>query len=294
VPPSKLIEIQSATSLARRAVASAVLLARRVRIVSYQNSGRTWLRVMLADLDIPAKFTHAGAAWRFGLPPAEVCRDLDHHRSRAIVFLARHPLDAIVSNYFQATRTDRVFEGSLGEFVRDPQLGLARLLAFNAGWYAARERFREFHLVSYEAMTRNTAAELARIVAFLRIPFVGQAEILRSAAANQFDRMKRREMSGELYQRFGDRFTPGGGAGDEGLKVRRGVVGGWQDYLDVDDAAFCTDLIARSGYPRALLEPDAPPSSFLPAQPMPAHEPATRAQRPAGRIPAWSTSSESG
>jgi hypothetical protein len=255
VKPSNAVEIHSTTSLARRALAAAVLLARRVRIVSYQNSGRTWLRVMLADLGIPAKFTHAGAAWRFRLPPAEVCRDIDRHRSRAIVFLARHPLDAIVSNYFQATRTDRVFEGSMREFIRDPDLGLARLLAFNAGWYAARERFREFHLVRYEDMIRDTADELAKIVGFLGIPFVGPDAILRSAAANQFDRMQRREMNGELYRRFGDRFTPGGGAEDEDLKVRRGVVGGWRDYLDADDVAFCTDLIARTRYP---LWPEAP------------------------------------
>jgi hypothetical protein len=250
--PSTSAEAPREPALARRAIATAVLFARRVRIVSYQNSGRTWLRVMLADLGIPAKFTHAGAAWKHRLPPEAVCRDLDRHRHRAIVFLARDPLDAIVSNYFQATRTDQVFEGSIREFVRDPHWGLARLLAFNAGWYAARERFREFHLVRYEDMIRDTAGELAKIVAFLRIPFVERAAIERSAAANQFEAMKQRERGGDLRRRFGDRFTSGGEADDENLKVRRGQVGGWRDYLDADDAAFCTDLIARSRYPQEL------------------------------------------
>jgi hypothetical protein len=232
-----------------RVLASAILFARQVRIVSYQNSGRTWLRVMLSDLGIRAKFTHAGAAYRFRLEPDEVCRNLDRYRYRNIVFLARDPLDAIVSNYFQATRTDKVFEGTIKEFIRDPHWGLARMLAFNSGWYAARDRFRSFHLVRYETMVTDTEVELEKIVRFIRIPFIPSGAIARSAAANQFDAMKRREMTGELYEKYGDRFKQSGTAGDENLKVRRGKIGGYADYLDEDDIAYCRALIADTRYP---------------------------------------------
>jgi hypothetical protein len=235
--------------MTRRALAAAILLARRVRVVSYQNSGRTWLRVMLSDLGIRPKFTHAGAAYRYRLPPEHICDDLARYTGCNVLFLARNPLDAIVSNYFQAMKTDKVFDGDISAFVRDPRWGLARMLAFNAGWYAARDRFRGFHLVRYETLVAQTSAELAKIVAFMRVPFIGAAEIERAAVANQFDAMKQREMTGELFARFGDRFKEGGSSGDESLKVRRGKVGGYRDYLGDDDVAYCTQLIAATKYP---------------------------------------------
>jgi hypothetical protein len=36
---------------------------------------------------------------------------------------------------------------------------------------------------------------------------------------------------------------------DEGLKVRRGKIGGYREYLDEDDIAFAQNLIRDSGYP---------------------------------------------
>ncbi len=234
---------------ARRAFLTAMLVARRVCIVSYQNSGRTWLRVMLSDLGINAKFSHAGAAYRHRFGPQAVCSNIERYRNRRVVLLVRDPLDTIVSNYFQATMTDGVFVGDMKAFLRDPQWGLARLLAFNAGWYEARDRFRGFHLARYEIMVEQTATELAKIVDFMGIPRIERRDIEASADRNRFEDMKRREVAGELYERFGDRFSPGGPADDEGLKVRRGKIGGYRDYLDNDDIAYAQNLIRDSRYP---------------------------------------------
>ena len=236
-------------TLLRRTFFSAILLARRVYVVSYQNSGRTWLRVMLGDLGIRAKFTHAGAAYRYRFGPNAVCSNLDSYRRRRIVFLVRDPFDAIVSNYFQASMTDGVFKGDMKAFLRDPQWGLARLLAFNAGWHAARDRFRDFHLVRYETMVEHTADELAGIVNFMKLPDIARSDIDSSAERNRFDTMKEREVAGELYRQYGDRFSQGGRSDDEGLKVRRGKIGGYRDYLDDADIEFARDLIRKSGYP---------------------------------------------
>lgn len=236
-------------TLLRRAIFSATLLARRVYIVSYQNSGRTWLRVMLSDLGINAKFTHAGAAYRHRFGPDAVCSNVGRYRNGRIVFLVRDPLDAIVSNYFQASMTDGVFQGDMKAFLRDPKWGLARLLAFNAGWYAARARFRDFHLVRYEDLVGRTDAELATIVNFMGLRSIDRRDIAASAERNRFETMKQREIAGDLYRQYGDRFSQGGRSDDEGLKVRRGKIGGYRDYLDDDDIAFARDLIKTTGYP---------------------------------------------
>ena len=235
--------------IARQIVNSAILIARRIYVVSYQNSGRTWLRVMLGDLGIKAKFTHAGAAYRYRFGPNAVGRNIPNYKQRRIILLVRNPLDTIVSNYFQVTMTDGVFQGDIKSFLRDPQWGLARLLAFNAAWHAARDGFRDFHLVRYEKMVEQTVSELDHIVRFMRLPSIDHAAIVASAQRNRFDAMKQREVSGELYERFGDRFSPGGRPDDEGLKVRRGKIGGYRDYLDTDDIAFAKDLIRTSNYP---------------------------------------------
>jgi hypothetical protein len=236
-------------TLLRRTCFSAILRARRVYVVSYQNSGRTWLRVMLGDLGIKAKFTHAGAAYRYRFGPDAVCSNLNAYRHRRIVFLVRDPLDAIVSNYFQASMTDGVFQGDMKAFLRDPHWGLARMLAFNAGWYAARARFRDFHLVRYETMVTHTADELAGIVNFMKLPNVARSDIESSAERNRFETMKQREIAGDLYRQYGDRFSQGGRSDDEGLKVRRGKIGGYRDYLDDADIEFARDLIRKSDYP---------------------------------------------
>jgi hypothetical protein len=204
---------------------------------------------MLGDLGIDAKFTHAGAAYRYRFGPDAVCGNIDRYRRRRIVFLVRNPLDAIVSNYFQASMTDGVFQGDIKSFLRDPHWGLARLLAFNAGWYAARDRFRDFLLVRYETIVEHTDDELARIVDFMALPGIDRGEIEASAEQNRFETMKQREVAGDLYRRYGDRFSQGGRGDDEGLKVRRGKIGGYRDYLNDADIAFARDLIEASGYP---------------------------------------------
>lgn len=204
---------------------------------------------MLGDLGIAAKFTHAGAAYRYRFGPDAVCSKLDQYRNRRIVFLVRDPLDAIVSNYFQASMTDGVFKGDMKAFLRDPQWGLARLLAFNAGWHAARNRFRDFHLVRYETMVERTADELASIIDFMKLPNIARSDIAASAERNRFETMKQREVAGDLYRQYGDRFSQGGRSDDEGLKVRRGKIGGYRDYLDESDIAFARDLIRTSNYP---------------------------------------------
>ena len=76
----------------------------------------------------------------------------------------------------------------------------------------------------------------------------GQLAGLWVAEKNQFDRMKRREESGELFSLHGDRFTREKIDDVNERKVRRGRIGGYVDDMDADDIAYCDNLLRQYRY----------------------------------------------
>lgn len=230
----------------KRLIHQATLLIAGVRIVSYPRSGRTWLRLMLHDLGIDPRFTHAGSKDDLRRPPEEICLGMEKYHRRRIVFLHRDPRDVIVS-YLHHSHRRGLSQGDLSSFIRDPGTGFERILAFNLGWLEAAGDFRAFMPISYEDLRARSQWELERLVEFMGCPLVRTSDIGGAVANNSFEHMKRRERSGELHDRFGDRFTPGG-TSDDRMIVRRGVVGGHSDELSPDDRAFCDALLARYDY----------------------------------------------
>lgn len=235
---------------AARAIATrASFLAQGTRIVSYPNSGRTWLRAMFADLGVQPRFSHAQAK-PIKERPAEAMGDgMARYTHRRILFLLRSPQDTAVSNYYEVTRRTRLWEGDLKTFLRHPGFGFARVLTFHMAWLAARDDFPlGFHFERYEEIRRNPVAALLRMSHFLGVPFLSREEAEMVSEANRFENLKRREESGELFARFGDRFSPAV-VGDPGeRKVREGRIGGYRDKLDAEDIAYCDGLIEELGY----------------------------------------------
>lgn len=229
-----------------RLVSLAVILRDGTRIVSYPRSGRTWLRLMLHGLSVDARFTHAGSKRILHRGPDTICKDLPGHYRRRVLFLLRDPRDTVVSHFHHYVR-QKVWAGDLPGFIRNPETGFERLLVFNLGWLEAQANFKAFTAVRYESLRRDTAGELARIIAFLRCGKSTPEAIARTVAEHEFDTMKQREQKGELHQRFGGRFTPGGGQDNQRI-VRRGVTGGYLDELTPDDSALCEQLLVRYDY----------------------------------------------
>lgn len=234
----------------KRAIHRGILRARGLRIVSYPRSGRTWLRLMLHDLTIEPRFTHVGSKSILQNGPDEVCGGMEKYHRRPIIFLHREPRDVLVSYYHHCCRQG-VWNGDLSSFIRDPRNGFERILAFNLGWIERSADFRAFMVVNYEALRAHPRLHLSRIVGFTRCPLVGNEDIDRAIANNTFDRMKERERSGVLRQRFGDRFTRPGNEEDH-MIVRRGIIGSHRNELDADDHEFCEELLRRYDYQNRL------------------------------------------
>lgn len=252
-------------------------------LLSWAKSGRTWLRLMLSrfyqvrhGLPPTAFLEYDNLKRRVpGIPSVffthgNYLRDYtgDWTAKRAfydkrIVFLVRDPRDVAVSQYFQWRHRMRPWkkflndypphgaELSLYDFVMHEEAGLRHILEFFRIWARELPRVRAAHLVRYEELRADPAAQLEGVLEFLGTPGKPEeiAEAVRFAA---FDNMKRIEQS-RTFWRSGRRLVAGRSDDPDSFKVRRAVVGGWRDYFDeaqcrAIDARVARELPAFYGY----------------------------------------------
>lgn len=212
--------------------------------VSFPKSGRTWLRVMLDELLISLRYTHAGSDHKFAHPLEQLPNPAEWIGDKPVIFLHRDPRDVVVSGFFQAAKRRRSYEGNMSAFLRDPRYGLCKIVAFNDLWLAAVRDRNDVCVVSYEALHASVQDELHRIASFF-----GQmrdaASFTRAAEAGRFETMQEKEMSGAYRERYGSALRPKNPRDPETFKVRRGTIGGFVDYFSAEDIAYCDEVMAR-------------------------------------------------
>jgi len=223
--------------------------------VSYPKSGRTWLRTMLAELDVPLAFTHldtghVDSAW--GKPVEKI--NTPHVDADKVIFLHRDPRDTVVSYFYETTIRQkpgafrsikfwlkgRTAPREMNAFVRSRKFGIEKVIAFNL---LCAEHLRAFP-VSYEALRQDTTEHLVGLLTFLdaRIP---EQRVREAVENNEFEKMRAREANNEYGKRglqARDVTNP------NSFKVRRGKVGGWQDELDVEAQKFVDEMLKRYDY----------------------------------------------
>jgi len=241
-------------------------------IVSFPQSGRTWLRTMLTrfyqqrcgidemrllglknlnrlDARIPKVFfTHD-----------HYIRDYTGHRDskvdfegKKIVLLVRDPRDTAVSSYHSLKYRPNPGRKGLnlieadGENAPEP----FEYLQFRAGWAVdfmnswqgeLADPARRL-LVRYEDLRAEPALHLKRVLEFLDAEPTDE-EIAEAVEFASFDNMKKLEESAA----FGSddrRIVPGEASNPESFKVRRGKVGGYRDYLSAEEATALDRLVA--------------------------------------------------
>jgi hypothetical protein len=229
----------------------------RTYVVSYPKCGRTWLRLLLGQylsgsetLDVvrhgdllavssacadtgPVDVTHDDyPQWK---PDSEICATRDAYRDKKVVFLARDPRDVVVSQYMQLMHRDgrRRFTfvppvpESLPEYVRSPY-GIAAIVRFFNVWARERAKPAAFMVLRYCDLVADALPWTRKVLDFLGVRTVDERLLSRVVHENRFDNLKRIEESlAKPTALLGahDRANP------ESYKVRRGVVGGYRDYL---------------------------------------------------------------
>ncbi|UVO49841.1 sulfotransferase domain-containing protein [Sphingomonas sp. SUN019] len=242
-------------------------------LMSYPKSGRTWLRFILAtyfavlleqsgEVDLFTMFKFLpNLAWDHvrGLPAAHVQKlkkaglpliavthqpDSDVLSKRIpVIFMVRDPRDVLVSSYFHATRHRHRFEGDIDEFVRDAEQGLPHLIRY-LNRSAAFLQSSSYHVVSYEELTARPIPVVADLLRFLgQVP--NPESIGRAVAAAEIDKMRKIEVRSGIPGHQYDRSDP------EALRARRGVVGGFGDYLSQETLAWIATTCADTLSPAA-------------------------------------------
>jgi len=206
--------------------------------VSYPKSGRTWIRYALSLLGVADQvrfhhdtfeFNDAAKPW----PNLDIVQRLERYRAvDKIVYLRRDPRDIVVSLYFQVTGRFKDFfgySGTMSEFIRDQYFGAAMLQKFGAQWAEVCRR-RDVLQIRYEDCQEDFEAVLRAVLSYYEMP-IDDPAIVDACRQATFDRMQEVEAQGTFPMPW---LRPRNNA----LKVRRGLVGGFRDYLTDADVAY--------------------------------------------------------
>lgn len=244
-------------------------------IVSYEKSGRTWLRVLLSRFyqqrhDLPEdrllqydKLHRLNAA----VPVVTFTHDrhVNHYAGRAdhrhydhkpLVLLVRDPRDVAVSLYFQWRHRVDLHnrhldempmndDTSLFEFVMRPESGMPAIIAFMNRWLVRGRALPGLVMYRYEDLRADPEPRFLELLRTLGAAPTAE-EVAATVAYADFEQMRERERRGESSD---GRLSAGDVDNPDSFKARRAKVGGYRDYFDAEQ------LDAIDGVMHATLDP---------------------------------------
>lgn len=255
-----LRKARNRTRLVANAAAAASFLT------SYPKSGRTWFRFILSNYFNTAADLKVGVDLHstFSIVPNFDCDPVrgipafrqaqfqsriplilvTHHGYRRsiflnkpVIFMVRDPRDVLVSAYFHATRHKHRFEGGISDFLANPDQGLTPLIAYLNGWAAGLQRHQHY-VLSYEALSADPEGATAKVLSFLNYA-VDREGVKQAVDSSQFEAMRDRERSEGIPAHSYDLTD------NESLRMRKGKVGGFSEYLNADQAELIEARCAR-------------------------------------------------
>jgi hypothetical protein len=236
-------------------------------VVSVPKSGRTWLRVFLYSYfcrSVNREFTISNRKLAgTGAPKVMFTHDLCSYvrnrklkfrllgknlipsrvsRTKPILLLVRDPRDVIVSYFFQMTRRESKYRCDLPETIRHPRFGVNSIVEVLNTWMAEWEARKDFKVIRYEDCRSHTEAVFRDVLLFLGIGEIDEASFHHSLQFSSFENMKKMESA----RQFKNKILSAGNVEDpDSYKTRRGIVGGFKDYLGPEDIRYMNDALTR-------------------------------------------------
>lgn len=226
-------------------------------LCSYPKSGRTWLRFILANylnqifnlnltLDFWTLFTllpNGGSHPQKGLPAYKFAHKTDipviisshglwqdKFNKGNIIFLLRSPVDVLISYYYHLSYGMGVYDKNIQHFIRDPQAGIAHLIAYLNQWSHHLD-LNQTHILSYEQMQSNTQKTVTEIIKFIGLPVENQA-LNDAIEAASFEKMRALETAKGAPWLCVNSDNPAA------LRTRQGKVGNHDKYLEEEDIIY--------------------------------------------------------
>jgi glycosyltransferase involved in cell wall biosynthesis len=248
-------------------------------VISVPKSGRTWVRTFLC-----AYFCKkAGRSFTLrpdhyhepGIPRLIYSHDFAEQRMKArlwdrvrgkylvpaselararIILLVRDPRDAFVSLYMQlvhrtAETPQWLKQTSAGALLRDRRYGINAIIKTMNSWFAEFAHRQNFTLLRYEALRADPERNFRALLATLGETDLDPEAFRHALDFSDFNNMQRLEAAGVFDSKI---LRSRDVANPESFKVRRGKVGGFNDYLSPEDQVFAAEALkqldARFGY----------------------------------------------
>jgi len=236
-------------------------------VVSYPRSGNTWTRFLIANLVYPEKnvgfsnieklipdtSSQSNRALK-ATPRPRIIKTHEYfdHRYRKVIYIVRDPRDVALSYYDFQRKYRQIEDGyPLEQYVDDFVQG--RLISIGwgtwgenvASWMYTRGKRKEFLLLRYEDMMKDTMHELTRIADFLGIAPETQ-RLQQAIERSSADRMR------ELEKLEADQWVATKNRRKDIPFVRVAKAGGWRTSLPETcvrqiEAAWA-DLMTTLGY----------------------------------------------
>nr|WP_301289179.1 sulfotransferase domain-containing protein [Natronocella acetinitrilica] len=233
-----------------------------VHIVSFPKCGRTWLCLMIAKAleyhygvtvnrplklrrfrqkvpGLPLILQHHDGGPEFQRAEA-LERDKSLYAGKKVIFLVRDPRDVTVSAYFQKTKRNINFEGSIEEYVYHPVGSIETNIAFYNIWAENRAVPSEFLLMTYEDLHEDAVRELRRAFELLGVDDISDETLQRAADECSFDNMRKMEATNALGS---GRLAPRDAKDETTYKTREGRAGGYVKHLKPKEIAHIDKLI---------------------------------------------------
>jgi len=247
-------------------------------VVSYEKSGRTWLRVMLSYFyqrryKLPEdRLLHYNKMHRLNaavpvvlfthnryLPYYTGGQESDYrlYGDKPVILLVRDPRDVAVSLYFQWRHRVNAHnkmldnmppEGSdigMFEFVMRPESGLPAIIAFMNRWLLQGGKLPGLAMYRYEDLRADTEKYLEQVLRTLGEQPAAD-EVAEIVAYAEFEKMKQREQSGQVSD---TRLAAGDVNNPDSFKARRAKVGGYRDYFDAQQIERIDSLVSETLHP---------------------------------------------
>ena len=221
-------------------------------LVSFPNSGRSWLMYMLKGIlkeagkeNIYIEDTHDFSEIIIENGTRQDPNLIFNFTNRfrylraRVIFLARDPRDIITSNFYQVTnRSKNPFKfNSKSEFVMHDVYGFKRVIHFFNIWYNNKSKPQDFLFVKYEDLLENIL-DLKKIINFLDLD-ISDESIERIYQESSAHKMREKERKNQLkgFSNFGKETNK--------LKVRKAIKGSYISELTLEDIAFCNNEMKK-------------------------------------------------
>lgn len=175
-------------------------------------------------------------------------------RRARVILLARDPRDSFVSLYIQMTRRTAETPTSLREqpisvLLRDRRFGIGAIIKTMNHWMKMFADHPWFGLVKYEALRADPLENFRAFLVMLGHDAPDMSVLEEALEFSRFENMQQMEATGAFGSKI---LQPGDVRDPESFKVRRGKVGGFQEYLSPEDRQYATDAMEnldfRFGY----------------------------------------------